>query len=101
MPSPTKRPKSMCPRPCVPHRWPFPDNLKASAPLARDVWPAEGEIADRFITCVRRLCGQLPPPIDDDVLNEDAGAVNAATIVKMSVSVDTVKKHLMPVCDKD
>ncbi len=89
-------PEALCATPVA-----LPDNLKASAPLARDVWPAEGEIADRFITCVRRLCGQLPPPIDDDVLNEDAGAVNAETIVKMSVSVDTVKKHLMPVCDKD
>ncbi len=89
-------PEALCATPVA-----LPDNLKASAPLARDVWPAEGEIADRFITCVRRLCGQLPPPIDEDVLNEDAGAVNAETIVKMSVSVDTVKKHLMPVCDKD
>lgn len=89
-------PEALCATPVA-----LPDNLKASAPLARDVWPAEGEIADRFITCVRRLCGQLPPPIDEDVLNEDACPVNADTIVKMSVSVDLVKKHLMPVCDRD
>ncbi len=63
----------------------LPDSLKAAAPLARDVWPAEGEIADRFITCVRRLCGQLPPPIDEP---EEEPTT--------AVTVEIVKKHLKP-----
>lgn len=69
----------------------LPENLAAAAPLARDVWPAEGEIADRFITCVKRLCGQLPPPIAADDLEEPEATKPADT----KVTVDQVKKQLL------
>lgn len=69
----------------------LPENLAAAAPLARDVWPAEGEIADRFITCVKRLCGQLPPPIAADDLEEPEAPKPADT----KVTVEQVKKQLL------
>lgn len=61
------------------------------APIAHDVWPGEGEIIDRFVTCVRCMCGQLPPPIAADDLAEPEAPKPADT----KVTVEQVKKQLL------
>lgn len=68
-----------------------PDGSVFTAPLARDVWPAEGSISERFIACVQCMCGLLPPPIGES--EEPVGTRHAASA--SAVTTDMVKKHLL------